>query len=82
VFDYVGSTTWSNGDTESYANGDFMGHQYASTVSTVNFQYNIVDTGAYWEGMAIALKAGSSAQAPAPAPAPATGLKANVAAVP
>jgi hypothetical protein len=76
VFDYVGSTTWSGGDNESYANGDFMAHQYASSASTVNFQYNIVDTGAYWGGMAIALKAGSSA------PAPATGLKATVATVP
>jgi hypothetical protein len=76
VFDYVGSTTWSDGDDESYANGDFMAHQYASSASTVNFQYNIVDTGAYWEGMAIALKAGSSA------PAPATGLKATVTTVP
>jgi hypothetical protein len=78
VFDYVGSTTWSNGDTESYANGDFMAHQYASSAGTVNFQYNIVDTGAYWEGMAIALKAGIPAQAPAPA----SGLKGNVATVP
>jgi hypothetical protein len=73
VFDYVGSTTWSDGDTESYANGDFMAHQYAASASTVNFQYNIVDTGAYWEGMAIALKAGSPAQAPAPP----TGAKAS-----
>jgi len=75
VFDYVGSTTWSNGDTESYANGDFMAHQYAGSASTVDFQYNIVDTGAYWEGMAIALKAGSSD----PAPAPASGLTAAAA---
>jgi hypothetical protein len=66
VFDYVGSTTWSNGDDNSYSNGDFMAHQYAITASTVDFEFNIVDTGAYWEGMAIALKAGSSAQGPAP----------------
>lgn len=73
VFDYVGSTTWSDGDNNSYSNGDFMAHQYARTASTVNFQFNVVDTGAYWEGMSIALKAGSSN----PTPAPATGLNAN-----
>jgi hypothetical protein len=76
VFDYVGSTTWSDGDDNSYTNGDFMGHQYASAASTVDFEYSIVDTGAYWEGMAIALKGGSSD----PAPAPPTGLTATASA--
>jgi hypothetical protein len=56
VFDYVGSTNWSNGDNNSYSNGDLMGHYYASTASTANFQYNVVPTGASWIGMAIALK--------------------------
>jgi hypothetical protein len=72
VFDYVGSTTWSDGDDNSYSNGDFMAHQYASSASTVDFEFNIVNTGAYWQGMAIALKPGSSTSAPASA----TGLTA------
>jgi len=72
VFDYIGSTTWSDGDNNSYTNGDFMAHQYASTASTVNFQYNVVNTGASWGAMAIALKSGSPQ-----APAPPTGVKAS-----
>ncbi len=59
VFDYVGSTNWSNGDNESYANGDLMAHQHASTASTVDFEYN--DIGSAGSGIAIALKPASSA---------------------
>jgi hypothetical protein len=66
VFDYVGSTTWSDGDQESYANGDFMGHQYAPTASTVDFEYTLAPGVIPGSGIATAFKAGSSAQAPAP----------------
>jgi hypothetical protein len=73
VFDYVGSTTWTNGDTESYANGDFMGHQYAPTASTVDFEYTLAPGVTPGSGIATAFKAGSSAQTPAPP----TGVKAS-----
>jgi hypothetical protein len=78
VFDYVGSTTWTNGDNESYANGDFMAHQYAPTASTVDFEYTLAPGVSPGSGMAIALKAGSLAQAPAPP----TGPKATVTTAP
>ena len=45
VFDYVGSTNWTNGDNESYANGDFMGHFYASSASTVSLNTTSFLTG-------------------------------------
>jgi hypothetical protein len=74
VFDYVGSRSWSNGDNQTYSNGDFMSHQYAPTASTVDFEYNVVNTGSSLGGMAIAFKPASSAQGPAPP----TGLAATV----
>ena len=69
VFDYVGSTSWNGaaGDNESYANGDTMGHQYAPTASTVEFQYNLAPGVAHGTALAIAFKAASS-QGTAPAP--------------
>jgi hypothetical protein len=75
VFDYVGSTSWTDGDNQSYSNGDFMAHQYASAASTVEFEYNLGTTDG-GSGMALALKPASSAQGPTP-PAPPTGLAAN-----
>jgi hypothetical protein len=75
VFDYVGSTNWSNGDNESYANGDLMAHQYASTASTVDFEYK--DIGTVGSGIAIALKPASSPPQ-AQAPGPPTGLTVTV----
>ena len=40
MFEYVGSTTWTNGDGESYANGDMMVHQYDPTTATVDFEFS------------------------------------------
>ena len=76
VFDYVGSTTWTNGDGESYANGDEMGHQYASTTATVDFEWSAPQSSSgTLSAMAIAFKPASGGP---PAPAPPTGLKATV----
>ncbi len=77
VFDYVGSTDWTTGDNESYANGDTMAHQYAPTPSTVQFEYNLMPGGASGSSLAIAFKSGSTPGAPAP-PAPPTKLQATV----
>lgn len=74
IFDYVGSTTWTNGDNESYANGDIMAHAYAATASTVNFNFNVVNTGSTVSGLSLALKPAASGSPPA---AP-TGLQATV----
>ncbi len=60
VFDYVGSTSWTDGDNESYANGDLMAHQYASAAATVDFEFDVVNTGAAWSGIALALKPATS----------------------
>jgi hypothetical protein len=69
VYDYVGSTTWSNGDNESYANGDLQAHYYASAAGTANFEFNVVATGAGISGLAIAYKpSGSVSQNPPVAP--------------
>ncbi len=76
VFDYVGSTTWTNGDGESYANGDEMGHQYASTTATVNFEWSAPQSSSgTLSAMATAFKPASGGP---PAPAPPTGLQATV----
>jgi hypothetical protein len=79
VFDYVGSTSWngSAGDNQSYSNGDTMAHQYASTASTAQFEYNLYSGGVNGSAVAIAFKAGSTPGAPAP-PAPPTKLQATV----
>jgi hypothetical protein len=76
VFDYVGSTNWSNGDNESYENGDIMAHYYAGTAGTANFQFNVVTTGTGWSDMAIAFQPSSGVSQDPPA-AP-TGLTATV----
>lgn len=75
VFDYVGSTNWTEGDNESYANGDLMAHQYAPIASTVEFQYHVVNTGSGWSDMALAFKPNSQGTTP---PAPPTGLTTTV----
>lgn len=76
VFDYVGSTTWANGDNESYANGDMMAHQYDSTTATVNFEFSAPQSSSgTLSGMAIAFKPSTSQGS---APAPPTGLQAAV----
>ena len=76
VFDYVGSTTWTNGDNESYANGDEMAHQYAPTTGTVDFEWSAPQSSSgTLSAMAIAFKPASGGP---PAPAPPTGLKATV----
>jgi len=78
VFDYVGSTSWSNGDNESYANGDLMAHSYAATASTVSFDYNIGNgSSGSASGVSLALKPASGGGGQNP-PAPPTGLKATV----
>ena len=64
VFDYVGSTTWTSGDNEGYSNGDVMAHFYAPTASTVNFEFNAVNTGNTISGVSLALKPASSASSP------------------
>jgi hypothetical protein len=74
VFDYVGSTSWTNGDNESYANGDIMAHAYAATPSAVSFSYNVVNTGSSAAAMSLAFKPASGGGGPAPP----TGLKATV----
>jgi hypothetical protein len=70
VFDYVGSTDWTNGDTESYANGDLMAHSYAPSAETVNFNFNIGSgTSSTASGMSLAFKsAASGSGAPAAPP--------------
>jgi len=76
VFDYVGAN-WSNGDNESYANGDIMAHAYAATPSTVSFDFN-VGSGASstTSGVSLALSGGGGGGQSLPAPP--TGLKATV----
>jgi hypothetical protein len=76
VFDYVGSTTWTNGDGESYANGDMMAHQYDSTTAMVDFEFSAPQSSSgTLSGMAIAFKPASSQGG---SPAPPTGLQATV----
>lgn len=78
TFDFVGSTSWANGDNESYANGDLMAHYYAPTASTVSFNFNI-GSGSGGQASALSLAflpaSGGGGQNP---PAPPTGLKATV----
>jgi hypothetical protein len=74
VFDYIGSTNWTNGDNQSYSNGDTMAHQYAPTASTVEFEYNLAPGVTAGSAMATAFQATSS-QGP---PAPPTNLQATV----
>lgn len=67
VFDFVGSTSWSNGDNESYANGDLMAHYYASTASTTSFDFNIESgSSSTTSGVALAFLQSSSSSTPAP----------------
>jgi hypothetical protein len=75
VFDDVGSTSWTNGDDQAYSNGNFMAHYYASTASTVQFEYNVVNNAASWSSLALALKPKSSQGT---VPAPPTNLTATV----
>ena len=78
VFDYVGSTNWTGGDNESYANCDLMAHFYAPTASTVTFNFNIGSgTSSTASGVSLALKPASVGGGQNP-PAPPTGLKATV----
>lgn len=75
VFDYVGSTSWSSGDNESYANGDLMAHAYVGSASTVSFNFNVGSgTSSTASGISLAFKpaSGSGGQNP---PAPPTGLE-------
>ncbi len=77
VFDYVGSTSWSGGDNESYANGDMMAHAYAATAGTVSFNFNIGSgSSPTLSGISLALKPASGGGGNPPAPP--TGLKATV----
>ena len=79
VFDYVGSTNWSgNGDNQSYSNGDFMSHQYVSSASTQDFEYNSPLASSGFAAMAIAFLPGSSQNAPPAPPAPPTNLHVTV----
>lgn len=76
VFDYVGSTSWANGDNESYANGDIMAHAYAATASTVSFDFNVGSgSSSTTSGISLAFKSAGGGQNP---PAPPTGLRATV----
>jgi len=76
VFDYVGSTTWQNGDGESYANGDVMAHYYAPSASTVSFDYNVASGVSTGSAISLAfLQTNSQSSNP---PAPPTGLTAVV----
>ncbi len=78
VFDYVGSTSWANGDNESYANGDIMAPVYVPTASTISFDYNMGSgTSSTASGVSLAFKPASGGGGPTP-PAPPTGLKATV----
>jgi len=79
VFDYVGSTSWSSGDNESYANGDLMAHAYAVSASTVSFNFNVGSgTSGTASGISLAFKpasgGGGGGQNPPAAP---TGLGAT-----
>ena len=76
VFDYVGSTTWQNGDGESYANGDVMAHYYASASSTVSFDFNVQSGVTGGSAISLAfLQSGSQSSNP---PNPPSGLTAVV----
>lgn len=75
VFDYVGSTTWQNGDGESYANGDVMAHYYASTASTVSFDFNVQSGVTGGSALSLAFLQSDSQSSN---PAPPTGLSAVV----
>lgn len=76
VFDYVGSTSWANGDNESYENGDIMAHIYAPTATTVSFNYNMGQgTSSTASGVTLAFKASSGVSQN---PSPPTGLTATV----
>jgi hypothetical protein len=78
VFDFVGSTSWANGDNESYANGDMMAHAYAATASTVSFNFNIgAGSSSTLSGISLALMPASGGGGQNP-PAPPTGLKVTV----
>jgi hypothetical protein len=75
VFDYVGSTSWSSGDNESYANGDLMAHAYTVSASTVSFNFNVGSgTSATASGISLAFKPASGGGGQ-PLPAPPTGLE-------
>jgi hypothetical protein len=77
VFDYVGSTSWSNGDNESYANGDLMAHAFVATAGTISFNFNVGGgTSSTASGVSLALKPASGGGGQVPAPP--TGLKAAV----
>ena len=78
VLDYVGSTSWTSGDNESYANGDLMAHVYVATPGTVTFNFNVgTGVSATTSGISLAFKSASGGGGPTP-PAPPTGLKATV----
>ena len=78
VFDYVGSTSWTSGDNESYENGDIMAHVYVPTAGTISFDYNMgAGTSSTASGVSLAFKSASGGGGPTP-PAPPTGLKATV----
>jgi hypothetical protein len=78
VFDYVGSTNWTAGDNESYANGDLMAHAYAPTAGIVSFNFNVgAGTSSTASGISLAFKSASGGGGTNP-PAPPTGLQATV----
>lgn len=68
VFDYVGSTTWQNGDGESYANGDVMAHYYAPTAGTVSFDYNVASGVSTGSAISLAFLGGNNQSSNPPAP--------------
>jgi hypothetical protein len=82
VFDYVGSTSWSNGDGESYANGDLMAHAFVATAGTISFNFNVGGgTSSTASGVSLAFRPASGGGGQDPPAAP-TGLQATVQPVP
>jgi hypothetical protein len=78
VMDFVGSTSWTSGDQESYANGNAASHFYDPTAATVNFDFNIGSgASSTISGISLAFLQSSSSSMPA-APAPPSDLTAVV----
>jgi len=66
VFDYVGSTTWTSGDAQSYSNGDVMAHVYVPAVSTVSFDFNVASGVTGGSALSLAFRESSSSSILAP----------------
>ena len=74
VFDFVGSTSWSVGDNQSYSNGDVAAHYYALAAGTVSFDFNVASGVTGGSALSLAFLQSSVSSVPVPP----TGLAAVV----